>query len=414
MEHSELEFVIRPHAEPVPVAQRAALLANPGFGRVFTDHMVTIRYAEDRGWHSATVEARKPLMLDPASAVLHYAQEIFEGLKAYRTGNGGAALFRPEMNARRFRDSAERMAMAPLPENLFIESIRHLVEIDRDWIPDVPGGSLYLRPFMIASDVFLGVKPSTEYLYMVIASPVGSYFKGGAAAVTVWVSDTYTRAAPGGTGAAKCGGNYAAGLVAQAEAAAHSCDQVVFLDAAERRWVEELGGMNIFFVFEDGSLTTPPLGTILPGITRESIIALARANGMTVREEPYAIDQWRQDAASGRLRETFACGTAAVITAIGTVRGQEGEFAIGDGGAGPVTCNAGARRIRRAGFTGCSNGVSPDARQRSGEASQRPRLPAHRRPRPVGAGNQGRRTRGGRGPHRRLSGRMRRTPAAAA
>ncbi len=337
MEQTELEFVIRPHAEPVPAEQRAALLANPGFGRIFTDHMVTIRYTDGRGWHDAAVEARKPLMLDPASAVLHYAQEIFEGLKAYRTGNGGAALFRPEMNARRFRQSAERMAMAPLPDNLFVESIRQLVEIDRDWIPDVPGGSLYLRPFMIASDVFLGVKPSTEYLYMVIASPVGSYFKGGAAAVTVWVSDTYTRAAPGGTGAAKCGGNYAAGLVAQAEASAHSCDQVVFLDAAERRWVEELGGMNIFFVFEDGSLTTPPLGTILPGITRESIIVLARAEGMTVREEPYAIDQWRADAASGRLRETFACGTAAVITAIGTVRERDGEFTVGDGGAGPVT-----------------------------------------------------------------------------
>ena len=337
MEQSELEFVIRPHAEPVPAEQRAALLANPGFGRIFTDHMVSIRYAEGRGWHNATVEARKPLQIDPACAVLHYAQEVFEGLKAYRTGNGGAALFRPEMNARRFRDSAERLAMAPLPESLFTQSIRHLVEIDRDWIPDVPGGSLYLRPFMIASDVFLGVKPSAEYLYMVIASPVGSYFKAGAAAVTVWVSDSYTRAAPGGTGAAKCGGNYAAGLVAQAEASAHACDQVVFLDAAERRWVEELGGMNIFFVFEDGSLATPPLGTILPGITRESIIALARAEGMTVREEPYAIDQWREDAASGRLRETFACGTAAVITAIGTVRERGGAFTVGDGGAGPVT-----------------------------------------------------------------------------
>ena len=175
--------------------------------------------------------------------------------------------------------------------------IRQLVRVDRDWFPTVEGGSLYIRPFMFASEVFLGVKPSAEYLYIVIISPVGGYFKSGAPAVSIWVSQNYTRAAPGGTGAAKCGGNYAASLVAQAEASKHGCDQVVFLDAAEHKWVEELGGMNVFFVFEDGSLQTPPLsGTILPGITRDSLMTLARAEGLTVREEPYSIDQWREDA----------------------------------------------------------------------------------------------------------------------
>ncbi len=338
MSRSELEFDLRPHSSPVLPHDRDALLADPGFGRVFTDHMVAIRYKADRGWHDASVQARGPIALDPAAAVFHYAQEIFEGLKAYRTADGGAALFRPDANARRFRQSAERMAMAPLPEPLFIEAVRQLVIADRAWIPDAPGGSLYLRPFMIANEVFLGVKPSAEYLFMVIASPVGSYFKGRSESVSVWISDHYSRAAQGGTGAAKCGGNYAASLLAQSEALEHGCDQVVFLDAAERRWIEELGGMNVCFVFDDGSLATPPLtGSILPGITRDSILTLARASGLTVREEPYAIDQWHADAASGRLREVFACGTAAVVTPIGTVRGREGAFTIADGAVGPVS-----------------------------------------------------------------------------
>ena len=354
--YDSLQFEFQPHAEPVSVDKRAALLADPGFGRVFTDHMVVIRYAEGRGWYDPRVQARAPLQIDPAAAVLHYAQEIFEGLKAYRTNSGGAAMFRPDANARRFRDSAERMAMAPLPEPLFIQSVKQLVLADRDWIPTIAGGSLYLRPFMIASEVFLGVKPSAEYLFMVIASPVGSYFKGGSNSVTVWVSQDYTRAAPGGTGAAKCGGNYAASLMAQAEAIKHGCDQVVFLDAVERRWVEELGGMNVFFVFDDGSMITPPLsGTILPGITRDSVITLARAQGIDVREEPYSIDQWRADAASGRLREAFACGTAAVITPIGEVRSSDGDFTI----AGGVDPGSITQRLRTA-LVDIQRGVAPD------------------------------------------------------
>lgn len=331
-------FRFDPSATPVDASERAARLVDPGFGRVFTDHMALIRWDDAQGWHDAQITARKPLTLDPAAAVLHYAQEIFEGMKAYSLEDGGIGLFRPEMNARRFNDSARRMAMPELPEALFLGSIERLVQADRDWIPTMEGGSLYLRPFMIASEVFLGVKPSSEYLYMVIASSVGAYFKGGAPAVSIWVSQGYTRAAPGGTGAAKCGGNYAASLLAQKEAIAQGCDQVVFLDAAERKWVEELGGMNVFFVFDDGSLATPPLsGTILPGITRDSVLTLARDAGLTVREEPYSLDQWRADAQSGRLVEAFACGTAAVVTPIGSVAEPAGRFTIGSGGPGQLT-----------------------------------------------------------------------------
>ncbi|HVI99502.1 MAG TPA: branched-chain amino acid aminotransferase [Sphingomonas sp.] len=348
-------FTFDPHPSPVAASERAKLLENPGFGRVFTDHMVTIRYSADKGWHDARIGPRAPLMVDTATAVLHYAQEIFEGLKAYRLADGGTALFRPERNAARFRDSAQRMAMAELPEELFLDSIRRLVETEKDWIPTIEGGALYLRPFMIASEVFLGVKPSAEYIFAVIASSVGAYFKSGAPAVSLWISENYTRAAPGGTGAAKCGGNYAASLVAQAEAIRQGCDQVLFLDAAERRWIEELGGMNIFFVFDDGTLATPPLtGTILPGITRDSIIRIARDQGLDVREEPYAIDQCRADAESGRLREAFACGTAAVITPIGKMLSSKAAFTIGSGGPGQTT-----QRLRQT-LVGIQTGAAED------------------------------------------------------
>ena len=330
-----LAFETIPHGNPTPADKRAALMADPGFGKVFSDHMVTIRWTPDKGWHEAQVRAREPFRIDPAAAVLHYAQEIFEGLKAYRRDDGGINLFRPDANARRFRNSADRMAMAPVPEAVFIEAVEQLVQIDHAWIPGGEG-SLYIRPFMIANEVFLGVKPSSEYIFAVIASPVGSYFKGGPAPVSIWVSENYTRAAVGGTGAVKCGGNYAASLRAQAEAMERGCDQVVFLDAVEHRYVEELGGMNVFFVFDDGSLLTPPLGTILPGITRDSIIALAKEAGTPVREEAYSIDQWRADAASGKLKEAFACGTAAVISPIGKVHSTSGDFTINGGAAGPV------------------------------------------------------------------------------
>jgi branched-chain amino acid aminotransferase len=334
----ESDWEIRPNPAPVPAAERDALLADPGFGRIFTDHMVTIRYADGKGWYDPRVEARASLAIDPASAVLHYAQEIFEGLKAYRLDDGGVAMFRPDANAARFAQSAQRMAMPALPPEIFLQSLREIVTIDAGWIPPGEDGSLYLRPFAYASEVFLGVRPSLEYLYLVIASPVGSYFSGGVQPVSVWVTPDYTRAAPGGTGAAKCGGNYAAGLSAQAEAIEHGCDQVVYLDAVERRYVDELGGMNVFFVLDDGSLVTPPLtGTILPGITRDSVIRLAGRAGRAVAERPVSFDEWRDGAASGRIREAFACGTAAVVTPIGTVRTPDGEFTVADGGSGEVT-----------------------------------------------------------------------------
>jgi branched-chain amino acid aminotransferase len=351
---TSIEFQVQAHDHRVSDAERQELISNPGFGKVFTDHMAMIRFSDELGWHDATVMPRGPLSIDPACAVLHYAQEIFEGLKAYRLPDGGISFFRPDANARRFQKSAERLAMPPLPEGLFLESVRKLVSIDREWIPTIEGGSLYLRPFMFASESFLGVKPASEYLYLVIASPVGAYFKGGAPAVSLWISDDYSRAGPGGTGAAKCGGNYAASLLPQSEAIAQGCDQVVFLDAAEHRYVEELGGMNVFFIFEDGSITTPELGTILPGITRDSILTLARDEGITVREEKYAIDQWQADAQSGRLREAFACGTAAVVTPIGSVRGSSTNFTIGNGGPGIVT------EKLRSQLTAIQRGLAPD------------------------------------------------------
>ncbi len=350
-----LPFTRLPHPGPRLAAEREDILANPGFGKAFTDHMALVRWSADKGWHDAEVGPRRAIELDPACAVLHYAQEIFEGLKAYRAPDGGVALFRPEANARRFAASARRLAMPEIPEQLFLDSIRALVEADRDWVPSIPGSSLYLRPFMFASEAFLGVRPAQEYLYMVIASPAGAYFKGDAPAVTLWVSDDFSRAGPGGTGAAKCGGNYAASLLPQSQAIAEGCDQVVFLDAAEHRWVEELGGMNVFFVFEDGSVQTPPLGgTILPGITRESLIRLMRDSGRTVREERYSIDQWEADAKSGRLREVFACGTAAVVTPVGRVRGTKVDFSIGNGGSGDLTGEMKARLV------GIQRGEQPD------------------------------------------------------
>jgi len=347
-------FTVTHSSKAVPADQRAVLLADPGFGKLFTDHMVTIRYTEGQGWHSHAIGPREPFQLDPACAVLHYAQEIFEGMKAYRLEDGSIAMFRPEENARRFNESAERMAMPVLPEEVFLEAVEALVKIDADWIP-AGEGSLYLRPFLFASETFLGVRPANEYIFCVIASPAGAYFKGGKKAVTLWVSEHFTRAARGGTGAAKCGGNYAASLVAQKEAIKHGCDQVVFLDAAENKWVEELGGMNVFFVMDDGSIVTPPLGgTILPGITRNSIISLARSKGHEVREEPYSFAQWRADAASGKLREAFACGTAAVVTAIGTVKSVDGDFTVGNGDGGIVTEGL------RADLTGIQRGTVAD------------------------------------------------------
>jgi branched-chain amino acid aminotransferase len=350
-----LPFTIERHPNPVPAAVRAEKLRDPGFGRLFTDHMAVVTYKEGKGWHDAKITARAPLQLDPAAAVFHYAQEIFEGLKAYRMPDGSLATFRPEANARRFQASARRLAMPELPVEVFVDSLRQIVRADRDWFPSVEGGSLYLRPFMIATEVFLGVKPASEYLYLVIVSPAGGYFKAGAPAVSLFVAQDYTRAAPGGTGAAKCGGNYAASLAAQSQAIAAGHDQVVFLDAVENKWIEELGGMNLFFVFADGRIVTPPLsGTILPGVTRDALLTLAREDGLDVREEKISLEDWRGMAMSGQLTETFACGTAAVVTPVGKVSGREGTFTIGAGGPGQVTS-----RLRQR-LVDIQRGAAPD------------------------------------------------------
>ena len=334
-----LGFTVDRNATPATDGVRGEILANPGFGRFHTDHMVSIDYTDGRGWHDARVLPYGPIELDPSAIVLHYAQEVFEGLKAYRWADGSIVSFRPEANAARLRTSSRRLAIPELPEELFIESLRQLIAVDDSWVPPAGGEeSLYLRPFIFATEPGLGVRPANEYRYLVIGSPAGAYFPRGIKPVSVWLSHEYVRASPGGTGAAKFGGNYAASLLAQAEAAAHECDQVVWLDAIERRYVEEMGGMNLFFVFDDGSVIPPPLtGTILPGITRDSLIHLLREEGLQVREEPYSIDQWRADATEGRLLETMACGTAAVVTPVGTVLGPDGEFTIGGGGIGQMT-----------------------------------------------------------------------------
>ena len=344
-----LDFVLKRNDEPLPAEQRAQILATPGFGKSFTDHMVTVTWTSADGWHDAQVRPYGPLQLDPSAAVLHYAQEIFEGLKAYRHADGSVWAFRPDQNAARFQRSARRLALPELPAEDFLESVRALVDVDQEWVPSPEGGgetSLYLRPFLFASEAFLGVRPAAEVTYCVIASPAGPYFSGGVKPVSIWLSTDYTRAAPGGTGAAKCGGNYAASLAAQVQASEHGCDQVCFLDAVEHRWVEELGGMNIYFVLDDGSVVTPELtGTILEGVTRDSILDLLGDAGHEVVERRVGIDEWRSGAASGRIREVFACGTAAVVTPIGRLVSPDGELVMGDGGTGEVTAAVRARLL---------------------------------------------------------------------
>jgi len=333
-----MQFDIIPNAQRLSDDERERLLQSPGFGRIFSDHMAVIEWSLDKGWHGAQITARQNFSLDPAACVLHYGQEIFEGLKAYRGNEGQVLLFRPEQNARRFQRSAKRLAMPQLPEADFIAAIEELLRLDKNWIPHQEGASLYLRPFMFASEAFLGVRPAHHYIFCVIASPVDAYFKGKGKPVTVWIEEESSRAAPGGTGAAKCGGNYAASLETQNLAIEKGCDQVVFFDAIQHKFVEELGGMNICFIFDDGRLVTPPLsGTILEGITRDSILQLARDLGIIVEERPYSFEEWQRDVASGHLREVFACGTAAVISSIGKVRHAQGEFVIGDGEMGAIT-----------------------------------------------------------------------------
>ncbi len=336
------QFNHLPHPSPASPERVADVLAAPGFGLHFTDHMVTVKWSAEQGWHDATVGPYAPFSLDPATSVLHYGQAIFEGLKAYRQPDGTIAAFRPDANAIRFRNSAERLAMPQLPVETFLDSIRELIAVDSRWVPTKPGESLYLRPFMISTEAGLGVnRPANEYLYALIGSPAGSYFSGGVKPVSVWLSTEYVRAVPGGTGEAKCAGNYAASFVAQAQAVEKGCDQVVWLDAVERRWVEEMGGMNLVFVLgrgEDARLLTPSLtGTLLPGVTRDSLLTLARHLGIPAEEGRISVDDWQAGNASGELSEVFACGTAAVVTPVSSVKSADAEWTVGDGQPGPVT-----------------------------------------------------------------------------
>ncbi|MEJ5928911.1 branched-chain amino acid aminotransferase [Corynebacterium sp. H128] len=339
---SPLNFEITKNPNPTPQEKIDEVLANPGFGKTFTDHMVTIDWNESEGWHNAAVLPYGSLPMDPATTVFHYGQAIFEGLKAYRQPNGEIATFRPEANAKRMQDSARRLAMPELPVADFLEAIRLLVDADQAWVPAAGGEeALYLRPFMISTEVSLGVHPAGAYKFIVIASPAGAYFSGGIKPVSVWLCEDYVRAAPGGTGAAKFAGNYAASLLAQAQAQEKGCDQVVWLDAIEHSYIEEMGGMNLGFIYRDGeevTLVTPQLsGSLLPGITRDSLLQVAQDLGMRTEEKLISTEEWRADATSGAMSEAFACGTAAVITPVGTVRSTSGDFTVNNAETGELT-----------------------------------------------------------------------------
>jgi branched-chain amino acid aminotransferase len=329
-----------PSPNRLDAASREAMLVDPGFGRLYTEHMVTIRYREGQGWESGQLVPYAPIELSPAASVLHYGQAVFEGFKAFRQPDGGISTFRPEANALRMQASAARLAMPALTVEHFVTAADTLISFEHDWVPSGRGRSLYLRPLLIATEAALGVRPAKEYLFLLFGSPSGAYFKGGISPVTVWICKDYVRAAPGGTGAAKTAGNYAASLPAQAQAAKEGCDQVVWLDAVTRRNVEEMGGMNIFFVYEENgkiTLVTPKLtGSLLPGITRDSLLKLGADLGFIVEERTVTIDEWLADASAGKMVEAFACGTAAVITPIGALKDEHGIYPIRNAATSPV------------------------------------------------------------------------------
>ena len=337
-----LSFTRTANPSPTSSQRRAEILADPGFGSHMTDHMVTATWRQGEGWIDAALEPYGDITMSPAASVLHYAQEIFEGLKAYRHEDGSIWTFRPDKNAERLNNSARRMVLPELPVEDFITSLQLIVEADQEWVPAFGDGekSLYLRPFMYGSAAFIGLRPSTEVKYSVIASPAASIFTGGPKPVTLWVAEKYARAGAGGTGAAKCGGNYASALAGQIEGAEHGCDQSVFLDSSTHTYVDELGGMNVFFVMKDGTLVTPELtGTILPGITRMSVLELAGEFGLTPVERRVSIKEWKDGVRSGEIEEIFACGTAAIITPIGELKW--------DGGSAPSTAGEGGGEVTR-------------------------------------------------------------------
>ena len=308
-----------------------------GFGRLFTDRMLLVEWTPEKGWHNARIKPYEPFVLDPAALVFHYAQEIFEGLKAYKWQDGRIALFRPEMNARRFNHSAARLCMPEVPEELFLDGIDQLVKLEQDWIPVAPGTSLYIRPAMIAVEPVLGVKPSDHYYFYVIMSPVGAYYAAGFNPVSILVEDKYVRAVAGGTGDAKTGGNYAASLKAGLEAKKKGYDQVLWLDGKEQRYIEEVGAMNMFFAYGKHIVTAHLNGSILSGITRESVLRLALELGCTVEERQIDVNQLFTDLKNGAVTEAFGSGTAAVITPVGRLCYKEECLTVGNGGVGSIT-----------------------------------------------------------------------------
>jgi branched-chain amino acid aminotransferase len=333
-----LPFELRSNLKPLSESEREAILANPGFCLYFTDHMAVATWTAADGWHDSAIVPYRAFSLDPATAVLHYAQQVFEGLKAYRHGDGTIWTFRAEQNAQRMTRSAQRMALPVLPAEDFLSSIEELVAADASWVPAAPEQSLYLRPFMFATEAFLGVRPAKRVTYCCIASPVGAYFASGVKPINIWISRTYSRAAPGGTGAAKCAANYAASLLPQQQAAEHGCDQVMFADAAEHRWLEELGGMNVYLMTTDNELITPELtGSILEGVTRDSILTLAPEFGLTPVERRVEMAELLDGIRSGQVTELFACGTAAVATPIGALHDETGSYQVGSGESGETT-----------------------------------------------------------------------------
>ncbi len=308
-----------------------------GFGKVFTDHMFIMNYTEGKGWHDGRIEPYRKLELDPSAMVFHYGQEMFEGLKAYKGADGKTRLFRPDMNAKRTNDTNKRLCIPELPIELFVEACKAVVKVDEDWIPTAPGTSLYIRPFIIATDEFLGVAPSSTYLFIIILSPSGAYYASGLAPVGIWIEDDYVRAVKGGMGFAKTGGNYAASLAAQVKAHDEGYSQVLWLDGVERKYIEEVGAMNIFFKI-DGKIVTPMLnGSILPGITRNSVIEVCKSWGYTVEERKISVEELIEAQKSGKLEECFGTGTAAVISPVGKLRYKDDVMLINNNTIGEVS-----------------------------------------------------------------------------
>jgi len=308
-----------------------------GFGRIFTDHMFLMDYTQGTGWHDPRIVPYADLALSPSCMVFHYGQAVFEGLKAYRGADGEIFLFRPDMNGKRTNDTSDRLCIPQIPIDDYVQAIRTLVELDADWVPSEPGTTLYIRPFMIATEPSLGVAPAKNFLFAIILSPSGMYYPEGLKPIDIWVEDDYVRAVRGGVGFTKTGGNYAASLAAQAKAQKEGYTQVLWLDGVERRYIEEVGSMNIFFKI-DGKVITPALsGSILPGITRNSVMTLCYDWGLPVEERPLSIEEVVTAYKAGTLEEVFGTGTAAVITSVGTLRYRDDIMTIGDGQVGSLS-----------------------------------------------------------------------------